>query len=146
MEAEALDLVDDAGGALAAVEVVAVLDQLPQLLAVEHLVVVRERGIGVLGTLLAEREGLVEDHPAHRGGEHLVPLGHRLAHRRPRHHVAGDAHPDVVVEVDGAVLVGQRRLLRGGEAVQLAQPLLVGGHGLALLGEVVGAEHHVLGR
>src|SRR5665213_2299555 len=98
MEAEALDVVGDLGGALGAVQVVALLDQLAQLTQVHDLVAECDRREVTVSARLAQRQDRVEENTADGGGDQRGPRGggHGAAEER---HVHGHlVAVEVVVE------------------------------------------------
>ena len=113
-EADVLQLVEEGDGGLVAEPVVAVGDQLADLLLLELLVEEAER----------LRHHLVEEGAADGGLDDAAVV----------------AQPDAGLQVDVLVVVGDAQVLRIRE-----EPALALGP-RALLGHVVDAEHHVLGR
>src|SRR5437016_2092704 len=126
-EADPLDVVGDPRGQLVAVEAETLRHDRPQRLLVEDMVLVGHRLAMTLRRLHPEGQYLVEEHPARRGADHR----------------AIDPDTDLLLDVDAPVVEGEQRLL--GRAV--GRQLLVLDVGCRLdHGQVVGAEHDVLGR
>ena len=88
--------------------------------------------IGAIHITQVLRNGLVEDQPSHRS---IDEFGHLLAAQ-----LFGHPHPDGGMESNHAFLIGHQRLVHIPEYLAFSR--------LAILhqGQVVGTEHHVLGR
>ena len=129
-----LDFVQNLGGVLGAVDLDAALDDLAQLLFAHQEVHLELQGLLRRGTVhIAQilRDGTVEDHAAHGGV-------HQTRHRRAVEiHRAADL--DLGVQGDVVGVVGHHGLVHIAEHLALALfPVLV-------QGQVVGAQHHILG-
>ena len=92
-------------------EVVALLHELRELAQIDHLVAINHGGKVVVDAVIAEREHVVEQHPAHGGDQQLSALWRRLRGAMRIDAAARRAHPHLVVQLHGAVLVREYRLL-----------------------------------
>ena len=135
MVALRFDRVQHLGGVGGAVHLDAAVDDAGQLFFIYFKVdLVVEHGLGVAAIHKAEilRNGPVEDDTADGGGHHAFD---NLAV-----HLFGAAHLNARVQTDHAGVVRHQRF------VLIAEHLVLALFALALVGQIVGTEHHVLRR